>query len=473
VHLKVTNPFNQRVLCELPLDQGKTLEKKIASARGAYEHWRRLSPEDRMRRVELGLKYFHEHAEEIARDITLQMGKPLTQARGEVKTFFDRAEYMLSIAKETLAPEILPASPGFHLRIEHAPLGVVYNIAPWNYPLLTSVNVVVPALLAGNVVLLKQSPLTPLVGRHFENAFGEVNPPNLVTNLIMTNALASRLIQDRRINYVAFTGSVATGTKVYRQAAKRLLDVGLELGGKDPAYVAEDADLDFTVENIVDGACYNAGQSCCAVERVYVHRALYHDFLDRAKSLMKQYRLGDPLDEKTTMGPLARRQALPFLEGQVKEAVRRGARLLLGGKRLKGTRGNFFPPTLLGDVPNDARVMQEESFGPLVPVMSVAADEEALARMNDSCYGLTASVWTSDRGRAERFARDLEVGTVFQNRCDYLEPALPWTGARDSGIGSTLSRYGFYHLTRRKGIHFRVAEREMQKLKLDPTSDGR
>lgn len=458
MHLKVINPYTQKMLCELALDQGKSLEQKIAGARSAYEPWRRLSLEERAQQVEEGLQYFREQTEEIARDITRQMGKPITQARAEVKTFFHRAEYMLSIAKETLAPEILPVKPGFHLQIEHAPLGVVYNIAPWNYPLLTAVNVVVPALLAGNTVLLKPSPLTPLVGRHFERAFGTCAGANVVTNLIVTNAQASRLINDPRINYVAFTGSVATGTKVYRQAAMRLLDVGLELGGKDPAYVAEDADLDFAIEQIIDGACYNAGQSCCAVERVYVHRARYREFLDRAKSRLKHYRLGDPLDEKTTMGPLARREAIPFLERQVQDAVRRGARLLLGGKRLKETRGNFFPPTLLADVPNNAKVMQEESFGPLVPVSSVADDAEALARMNDSRYGLTASIWTTDQGRAERFARDLEVGTLFQNRCDYLDPALPWTGARDSGIGSTLSRYGFYHLTRRKAIHLRVGE---------------
>jgi acyl-CoA reductase-like NAD-dependent aldehyde dehydrogenase len=456
--LKVINPFDRKVLCELPVDQGKSLERKIAGACSAYEEWRRCSVDERARRVEQGLTYFREHAEEIARDITRQMGKPITQARSEVKTLLHRADYMLSIATETLAPELLPAQPGFQLRIEHAPLGVIYNIAPWNYPLLTAVNVVVPALLAGNTVLLKPSPLTPLVGRHFEQAFGDggsSNLVNLVTCFIVTNAQASRLINDPRVNYVAFTGSVATGTKVYRQAATRLLDVGLELGGKDPAYVAEDAELDFAVEQIVDGACYNAGQSCCAVERVYVHQARYREFLDRAKSLLKHYRLGDPLDEKTTMGPLARREALPFLERQVGDAVRRGARLLLGGKRLKGTRGNFFPPTLLADVPNNAGVMQEESFGPLVPVAPVNDDDEALARMNDSRFGLTASVWTTDRERAERFARDLEVGTLFQNRCDYLDPALPWTGARDSGIGSTLSRYGFYHLTRRKAIHLR------------------
>ena len=455
MYLKVINPFDQKVLCALPLDQGKGLDAKIAGARKAYERWRRLSLEDRAHRVEQGLKYFRDHTEEIARDITLQMGKPLAQARNEVKGFFHRAEYMLSIAKETLAPEVLPGKPGFHLRIEHAPLGVVYNIAPWNYPLLTAVNVVVPALLAGNTVLLKHSPLTPLIGRHFESAFGELDPPNLVTSLILTNAQASRLIGDSRINYIAFTGSVATGSKVYEQAAKRLMDVGLELGGKDPAYVAADADLDFAVENIVDGACYNAGQSCCAVERVYVHRTLYKAFLTRAKRALEQYRLGDPLDEETTMGPLARREAVPFLEGQVKEAVRRGARLLLGGRRLKGMDGNFFEPTLLADVSNQAKVMQEESFGPIVPVLSVADDAEALARMSDSRYGLTASIWSRDRMRAELFARELEAGTVFQNRCDYLDPCLPWTGARESGIGSTLSRYGFYHLTRRKGIHFR------------------
>lgn len=456
MYLKIVNPYNQDVLVELPFDRGKALEAKIAGARKAYERWRRLPLEERARRVEQGLKYFRNHAEQIARDITLQMGKPLVQARGEVKTFFHRAEYMLSIAKETLAPEVLPGKPGFQLRIEHAPLGVIYNIAPWNYPLLTAVNVIVPALLAGNTVLLKHSPLTPLIGRHFEAAFGELDPPSLVTSLILSNAQASQLIGDPRINYVAFTGSVATGTKVYQQAAKRLIDVGLELGGKDPAYVAADADLDFAVENIVDGACYNAGQSCCAVERVYVHRALYREFLDRAKSVLEKYRLGDPLDEKTTMGPLARRQALPFLEGQVKETVRRGGRLVLGGKGVKGMKGNFFEPTLLADVPNQAKAMQEESFGPLVPVLSVKDDGEALAGMNDSRYGLTASIWTRDRMRAELFAREMEAGTVFQNRCDYLDPCLPWTGARESGIGSTLSRYGFYHLTRRKGIHFRV-----------------
>ena len=454
--LKVTNPYDQKIIYELPWDRGKRLNEKIDAVREAYKTWRNVPIDERIRRVGRGLEYFRSNAEAIARDITLQMGKPIRQSRREVETFFDRAEYMLSIAKDALSPEILPEKAGFHRRIEHAPWGVVLNIAAWNYPLLVPVNAIVPALLAGNTVILKHSPLTPLCGGHFENAFGKLDPPSLVASLVVTNEQASRLILDRRIDYVAFTGSVATGHRVYRRAAKRLIDAGLELGGKDPAYIAEDADLDLAVEGVVDGACYNAGQSCCAVERVYVHRSIYAPFLERAMSALEKYRLGNPIDEETTIGPLAIRSGLKTLDRQVRDAVRRGGRLLLGGTRPGGTRGNFYLPTLLADVPNDAEAMQEESFGPLLPVAAVSDDDEALARMAESRYGLTASVWTRSRERAERFARELEAGTVYQNRCDYLDPALPWTGFRESGLGSTLSRYGFHHVTRRKSIHFKT-----------------
>jgi acyl-CoA reductase-like NAD-dependent aldehyde dehydrogenase len=364
---------------------------------------------------------------------------------------------MLSIAAGALAPEVLPEKEGFNRRIEHVPLGVVFNLAAWNYPLLIPVNVVVPALLAGNTVLLKHSARTPLCGLHFERAFGELAPPGLVTSIVAGHDDAARLIADPRVAHVAFTGSVAGGKAVYREAAARLLDAGLELGGKDPAYVAADADLAFAAENVVDGACYNAGQSCCAVERVYVHAAVHDEFIERALAILERYRLGDPLAEETTMGPLVSRAAVEVVERQAADALRRGARLLLGGRRPDGLPGSFFLPTLIAGVPNDAEAMQEETFGPLVPVARVASDEEALALMNDTRYGLTASVWTRDRERAERLARDLDAGTVYQNRCDYLDPALPWTGARESGLGSTLSRYGYFHLTRRKSIHFRTA----------------
>jgi len=304
---------------------------------------------------------------------------------------------------------------------------------------------------------LKHSHNTLLTGQAFEDAFAATDLSGLVTSLAIDHQQTACLIGDRRIAHVAFTGSVGGGRQVYRAvAADRFIDVGLELGGKDPAYVAEDADLDFAATNLVDGACYNAGQSCCAIERVYVHQDLYEPFLAKVSTALSNYRLGDPFDEATTMGPLARRHALEELQQQVDDAVHRGARLLLGGKPVSGTEGNFYPPTLVADAPNDARIMQEESFGPLLPVAAVRDDDQAIERMNDSPFGLTASVWTADIDRAERFAVRLRAGTIFQNRCDYLDPMLPWTGWGDSGKGSTLSKYGFYHLTRRKSIHFRT-----------------
>jgi acyl-CoA reductase-like NAD-dependent aldehyde dehydrogenase len=454
--LRAVNPYDQQVVAEIPLDDADSLAAKVAAARSASGRWSRLPLEERMRRVRAGLERFRAQGDAIAREVTLQMGKPIREARREVQTFFERAEHMLAIAPRTLAPEVLPEKDGLHRRIEHAPLGVVLDIAAWNYPLLIPVNVVVPALLAGNAVLLKHSARTPLTGARFAQAFADPELPGLVASLDLDHEQTASLVADpRAVDYVAFTGSVAGGLAVYRRAAERVIDVGLELGGKDPAYVAADADLDFTAENVVDGACYNAGQSCCAVERVYVHRRVYDAFVERARTVLEAYRLGDPLDEATTMGPLASRGALDVLERQVDDAVRRGARLLLGGRRVKDARGNFFPPTLLAGVPNEAEVMQEESFGPLLPVRAVADDDEALRLMNDTRYGLTASVWTRDRGRADRFAGELRAGTVYQNRCDYLDPALPWTGVGDSGKGSTLSAHGFYHLTRRRSIHFR------------------
>jgi acyl-CoA reductase-like NAD-dependent aldehyde dehydrogenase len=454
--LEVFNPYDQKLVYKLPYDDDRSLELKLDRARRAYASWRRLPLEARAEQVRRGLERFRGGAEEVARDITLQMGKPLREARREVETFFERAEHMLAIAAGSLAPEVVPEKEGFHRRIEHAPLGVVLDIAAWNYPLLIPVNVIVPALLAGNAVILKHSARTPICGVHLERAFGELEPPGLLLNAVLTHEQTARLIREPRIDHIAFTGSVAGGGEVYREAAAhRFIDVGLELGGKDPAYVAEDADLELAVAGVVDGACYNAGQSCCAVERVYVHWRLHDEFVDRALGLLGRYRLGNPLEEKTTLGPLARRSALDVLERQTADALARGAELLFGGRRLPEA-GNFFAPTLLANVPNDAEAMQEESFGPLLPVLAVKGDDEALRLMDETRYGLTASIWTRDRERAERFARELEAGTIYQNRCDYLDPALPWTGARESGKGSTLSRYGFLPFTRRKSIHFRL-----------------
>jgi len=453
--LCVINPYDQRVYRELPFETAAGIAEKIAAARDAFDQWRRVPLEKRIAEIRRGLDYFRDQQDTIAADITRQMGKPIREAHNEFGGFFERADYMLAIAEQTLAPEVLPPRDGLHRRIEREPLGLVLDIAAWNYPLLIAVNVVVPALAAGNAVLLKHSAKTPLCGQHFQKAFAHL--PGLLSHLVLTHAQTLDLIRDPRIDHVVFTGSVNGGRHVHQAAAGRFIDVGLELGGKDPAYVAEDADLAASVPGVVEGALYNGGQSCCAIERVYVHRKIYDAFLEQALDAIGHYTPGDPMDPGTTLGPLADRSAPDLLQGQVQDALERGGRLLAGGKRPEGMPGNFYLPTLLADVDHDAVVMQEESFGPLLPVRAVADDGEALMLMNASRYGLTASVWTRSRERAEWFAARLAAGTVYQNRCDYLDPGLPWTGVKDSGRGSSLSRYGYYALTRPKSINFREA----------------
>ncbi len=440
------------MIAELDVDQDVRMFDKLKRAHAAHRKWRRIPLADRITQVRECLTRFETDREAVASEITRQMGKPIVEARAEVTTMFDRAETSMALAEGALASELLPEKPGLVRRIEHRPLGVVFAIAAWNYPLLIPINVLVPGLLAGNAILLKHSPLTALTGRRFSRAFAGLEIADVVQDLIIEHEQAARLIADHRIAHVAFTGSVASGRKVYQTvASERLIDIGLELGGKDAAYVAEDADLEVATAGVVEGACYNAGQSCCAIERVYVHESRYREFLDRALPLVEGYVAGDPLKESTTLGPMARSDSLPHLIGQVADAKTRGARVLTGGQIM----GTFFVPTLLSDVPQSAEVMRDESFGPIVPVAPVADDEDALTLMDDSNYGLTASIWTADMDRAERFASRLEVGTMYQNRCDYLDPAQPWTGVRDSGKGSSLSRSGFFHLTRRMSIHFR------------------
>lgn len=448
--LRVENPFSGELVGELSLDDPAQIEDHVRASVRAFESWRGTSLDERIAHVERGILYFREHREDIAREITQQMGKPLAQSRGEVDGMIHRAEVMSRLAPRALAPDVLEEHDGIHRRIEHVPHGVVLNLSAWNYPLLIAVNVVVPGLLAGNTILLKHSARTPLCGVRIERAFGA---GDVVRNLVIDHAATAELCADERVAHVAFTGSVEGGRHVVRAVNPRFIDVGLELGGKDPAYIAEDADPS-SFDAVVDGACYNAGQSCCAVERVYVHESHYDAFLSRAVALAEAYVTGDPLDDSTTLGPMASKAGIDTLEAQVEDAVGRGARVLCGGER--SADGRFFPATVVADCPNDADIMQDESFGPLIPVARVRSDDDALARMNDSRFGLTASVWTSDRDRAERFATELEAGTVYQNRCDYLDPEQPWTGVKDSGRGVTLSRYGLLALTRRKTIHLRM-----------------
>jgi acyl-CoA reductase-like NAD-dependent aldehyde dehydrogenase len=454
--LVVDNPFTGEPACEVELADGRTASATLDRARDAARTWR-APLADRIALCERAVAAMEARTEAIAADITRMMGKPIAQARGEVKTTGARARHMMSIAEASLADVVLPLA-GFDRRIVREPVGVVLDLPAWNYPLLTAVNCVVPAVLAGNAVIVKHSPRSPLCGEHFARAFSEAGAPlHLVQALHCDHAQSERLVGDERVDQVVFTGSVFGGHRMVEAATRRFLHPCLELGGNDPAYVAQDCDLAKTVENVVDGAIYNAGQSCCAIERVYVHKSLYGRFLELAEALVRAYAMGDPTAEGTTLGPIAQRPHVAELEAFVSDAQARGGRVIAGGKAAHvDGHGRFFEATLVADGDQSMELFRRESFGPIVAAAPVGSDEEALEKMNDSRLGLTASVWTTDRERAARLARALEYGTVFMNRCDYLDPALPWSGRKDSGQGVSLSALGFEGLTRTKAIHFRL-----------------
>jgi acyl-CoA reductase-like NAD-dependent aldehyde dehydrogenase len=458
--LVVDNPFTFAEAVRLPLADAAVVDRTLTAARAAARAWARTSVADRVALCSRAVEAMEASKETIAADITRMMGKPLRQARNEVVGMAKRARYMAEIAEASLADVVLPPLAGFERRIARTPLGVVFNLPAWNYPLLTAVNVVIPAVLAGNAVVLKHSSRTALSGEHFAEAFARAGAPSgLVQALHCDHATTERIAADPRVDFVGFTGSVDGGHRIYASAAShRFIEVGLELGGKDAAYVAADADLEKAVDGIVDGACYNAGQSCCGVERVYVQRSLYDRFVEAALAQIKAYKLGDPLAEDTTMGPMAQPAQPGFIDKQIQQAVSQGARVLTGGKPTSvDGKGRFFEPTLIVDVTPSLDVMRLETFGPVLPVVPVDSDDEALALINDSDLGLTASIWTRDHERAARLAPLIEAGTVYMNQCDTLDPALPWTGVKDSGKGATLSALGFLHLTRPKSLNFKLS----------------
>jgi acyl-CoA reductase-like NAD-dependent aldehyde dehydrogenase len=456
--LRVDDPFTGELACELPLAteaEGMAAVDRAAAAQRAFA---RTSVRERAALVTRFAEALRARREEVARDISRQMGKPIREARGEVDTCAARALHMASIAEETLAEERLPEKPGFARFIAREPIGVVVDVAPWNYPLLTAVNVVAPAVLAGNAVVLKHSARTPLCAGHFARAFREAGAPaGIVEPLVAGHAVVAKVLARPEVGLAALTGSNAAGREVHRAAAARLLPVVLELGGKDAAYVAEDADLAFTAPNVAEGAFYNAGQSCCGVKRVYVHRRVHGEFMAALLEAAKAWVPGDPASDETAFGPLATPDAPEGLERQVADARAQGARVLTGGERATVSgRGRFFLPTIVENARRDLSIVQEESFGPVVVVERVEDDAEAVRRVNDSRYGLSASVWTRSEGRALELGRQIAAGTVYMNRCDYLDPALPWVGWKDSGLGLSLSRHGLLSLTRPKSFHLRL-----------------
>lgn len=453
------SPVDGSVYVERPFAGPNDIAEALRLGKAAQAHWRRLPLAERAALCRRAVDALVAEKAAIAEEICWMMGRPIRYAGGEVDGLAERARYMIDIAGEALAPVRLPEKPGFERYIQRDPLGLVLVIAPWNYPYLTAINAVMPALMAGNAVLLKHSAQTPLCAERLARAFEAAGLPRGVFQYLhLSHPDTTALIRAPEVDHVAFTGSVAGGAAVERAAAGRFIGVGLELGGKDPAYVRADADLAQAVATAIDGAFFNSGQSCCGIERIYVHASLYDAFVAQAVALVKQYRLGRPDDPATTLGPLVRAGAADFVRDQVAEAVAQGATAHIDPADFPLDRPGtpYLAPQVLTGVNHRMRVMTEESFGPVVGIQKVESDEEAVALMNDSDFGLTAAIFTRDVATGIALGEQLHTGTFFINRCDYLDPGLAWTGVKQSGRGCTLSRLGYESLTRPKSFHIKL-----------------
>ncbi|WP_296272387.1 aldehyde dehydrogenase family protein [Pseudomonas sp. UBA6323] len=457
--LQCISPIDGSVYVERHLASNPEVLVALAKAELAQQAWKQTPLRERIAIGRRAIEVFAAREAQLAEELCWMMGRPIRYAAGEIRGFVERASHMADIAEGSLADMRLPDKAGFTRFIRREPLGLALIIAPWNYPYLTAVNAVMPALLAGNVVLLKHSAQTPLCAERMVEAFTEAGlPEGVFQYLHLSHGETEALIRSPSIDHVAFTGSVPGGAMVERAAAGRFISVGLELGGKDPAYVRADADLQHAVETAIDGAFFNSGQSCCGIERIYVHESLYDEFVERAVALVRQYKLGRSDDPETTLGPVVRSDAADFVRAQIAEAVEQGAKAHIDPAEFPqdapGTP--YLAPQVLTNVSHEMRVMTEESFGPVVGIQKVASDEEALALMNDSEFGLTAAIFSRDVDAAMALADRVEAGTVFLNRCDYLDPGLAWTGVKHSGRGCTLSRVGYEQLTRPKSFHFKT-----------------
>jgi len=457
--IKCISPVDGSLYAERAMAREAEVSDAVAEARTAQAQWAGVSIAERARYCTAIVDAMLEMREEIVPELAWQMGRPVRFGGGELKGFEERARHMISLAHDALTPIVPDHREGFRRYIERVPVGLVFVIAPWNYPYLTAVNSVIPALMAGNAVLLKHASQTLLVGERFQRAADRAGlPKGLFRNLVLSHAQADRLIAERRVDRVNFTGSVASGRTIERAAAGTFLGVGLELGGKDPAYVRADADMAYTAEQLADGAFFNAGQSCCGVERIYVDAGVYEDFVAALVAVVRSYRLGNPLHPESTLGPMVSARAADFVRTQIASAVAGGARTLIdpSGFEANAPGSAYLAPQVVVDVDHTMSLMRDESFGPVVGIMPVSGEVEAIRLMNDSPFGLTASIWSDDLEAAERIGRQIETGTVYMNRCDYLDPALAWTGVKETGRGATLSRIGYEHLTRPKSFHLRM-----------------
>lgn len=454
--VQIVSPIDGRVYAERPYASAAEIEAAVTRATAARRKWAAAPVAERAAYLTRFVDALLSLNDEIVPELAWQMGRPI-RFGGEKRGVEERARHMIAIAEESLAPLQRPDKAGFTRYITREPLGLVMVIAPWNYPYLTAVNSIVPALMAGNAVILKHASQTLLVGERFAQAMKMAGlPEGLFQNLVLNHADTEKLIASGRIDHINFTGSVEGGRRIERAAAGTFASLGLELGGKDPAYVRADANLDYAAENLVDGSFFNSGQSCCGVERIYVHANLYDRFVTRFVEFAQGWKLGNPLEADTVVGPMATGRFADLVRGQTLEALRKGAKAHLNWRDLRDEEGSpYLAPEVLTNVNHQMAVMREESFGPVVGIMKVADDAEAITLMNDSPYGLTASIWTEDLDAAARIGAEVETGTVFANRCDYLDPALVWTGVKETGKGGALSEIGYHNLTQPKSYHLR------------------
>ncbi|MEP2781588.1 MAG: aldehyde dehydrogenase family protein [Pseudoruegeria sp.] len=451
------SPIDGRVYAERPVLTAGAAHDAVVAAQGAQSAWAARPLEERIALVRAGVAKVGEMNDVIVPEIAYQIGRPIRYG-GEFGGFNERASYMADIAKEALADIEVEDSEAFRRVIKRVPHGVVLVVAPWNYPYMTAINTVAPALIAGNTVMLKHASQTPLVGERLAEAFHSVGiPAEVFQNVFLDHQTTSDLIAAKSFGFVNFTGSVGGGKAIERAAAGTFTGIGLELGGKDPGYVCDDADIDAAVDTLIDGAMFNSGQCCCGIERIYVAEQHFEAFVAKAVAIVKGYKLGNPLDPVTTIGPMAHVRFAQEVRSQTAEAIAQGATAHIDPVEFPEDDAAYLMPQILTNVTHDMRVMHEESFGPVVGIMSVKDDAEAVRLMNDSDFGLTASVWTQDVTRAEHIANQIETGTVFMNRADYLDPGLCWTGCKDTGRGGGLSVIGYHNLTRPKSFHFKKA----------------
>ncbi len=452
--LQCISPIDGSVYAERPVATLDQAEAAVARARAAQADWVARPMEERIRLVMAGVARVGEMNDQVVEELAWMMGRPIRYG-GEFSGFNERASYMSQIAREALADIVIEDDAEFRRVIKREPHGLVFVIAPWNYPWMTAINTVAPALIAGNTVILKHATQTLLVGERMAQAFHEAGiPEDVFQNIFLDHATTGKLIGERAFDFINFTGSVGAGKTIEIAAAGTFVPVGLELGGKDPGYVRHDADLEAAVDTLMDASMFNSGQCCCGIERIYVHESLYDAFVEKAVEVVKGLKLGNPLDPETTIGPMASKRFADEVRAQINDAVAHGAVAHIPPFP-EDDGGAYLTPQILTNVDHSMRVMREESFGPVVGIMPVRDDDEAVRLMNDSEYGLTASIWTRDAEVAEALGARIETGTVFMNRADYVDPGLCWTGCKLTGKGGGLSIIGYHNLTRPKSYHLK------------------